>query len=245
MRLQRFYLHTPISGTTFDVTDRDLVHQWRSVFRYNVGSQVILFDGSGVDYTCVISSLRNLGATVGVVSKRQTLSTAPDGTPRKHIWLCVGVIKKDNFEWVVQKATELGVSHVVPVLCEHSEKKSVRMDRLQKIAIEAAEQSGRGDVPEILQATTLTDLLQSGQLPQEKVVCHPVDSSGKSASISLRQYIAATGAPSLAAFIGPEGGFSDKEIQLFKTYNMPIVSLGSQILRAETAAIAVASVLLV
>ena len=116
MRLHRFYVKTPISESRFDVSDRDLIHQWRTVFRYNVGSQVILFDGNGIDYLCIITSLRNLGATVEVVEKMQNISK-----PKINLWLCVGLIKKDNFELVVEKATELGVTHIVPVLCERSE----------------------------------------------------------------------------------------------------------------------------
>ncbi|MDQ5953253.1 MAG: Ribosomal small subunit methyltransferase [Patescibacteria group bacterium] len=233
MRLHRFYIKTPISGDTFDVTDRDLVHQWRSVFRYNVGSQVILFDGSGIDYLCILTSLRNLGATVSVVKKTQT----PDGTARKNIWLCMALIKKDNFELAVQKASELGVSHIVPVICEHSEKRKLNMERMQKIAVEASEQSGRGDIMTVHPITKLADLLSIGVLPQEKVVFHPT-------GIPFKQYRDSTKEVSFAPFIGPEGGFSDKELELFKTYNMPVVSLGSQILRAETAAIAVSSLFL-
>lgn len=233
MRFHRFYVKNTIFHDTFDVTDRDLVHQWRSVFRYNVGSQVILFDGSGTDYLCMITSLRNLGATVSVVKKIKTT----DITQRKNIWLCVALIKKDNFELVVQKATELGVNHIVPIICEHSEKRKLNMERMQKIAIEASEQSGRGDIPVIHETSTLTDLFQGGVLPQEKITFHPT-------GISFEQYMNNTNQSSFAAFIGPEGGFSEKEITLFKSYNVSIVSLGTQILRAETAAIAVASLLL-
>ncbi len=233
MRLQRFYLNTPISGTTFDVTDRDLVHQWRSVFRYNVGSQVILFDGSGTDYVCMISSLRNLGATVSVIKTVQT----PDVHLRKNVWLCMALIKKDNFELVVQKAAEIGVTHIVPVLCEHSEKKKIRLDRLNKISIEACEQSGRGDIMTIQDEISLADLFASGQLPQEKIVFDP-------SGIPFAQWQASTDQVSIAAFVGPEGGFSEKEIAFFSSYNVPRVTLGTQILRAETAGIAVASLLL-
>ncbi len=113
MRLHRFYLKTPISQDRFDVSDRDLIHQWRTVFRYNVGSQVILFDGEGIDHLCMITSLRNLGATVEVVEKKKNIVKA-----KINLWLCVGLIKKDNFELVVEKATELGAAHIVPVLCD-------------------------------------------------------------------------------------------------------------------------------
>ncbi|MFA5888684.1 MAG: RsmE family RNA methyltransferase [Candidatus Paceibacterota bacterium] len=233
MRFHRFYVNNTIFHDTFDVTDRDLVHQWRSVFRYNVGSQVILFDGSGTDYLCMITSLRNLGATVSIIKKTKK----EEMILRKNVWLCVALIKKDNFELLVQKATELGVNHIVPIICEHSEKRKLKLDRMQKITIEASEQSGRSDIPEIHEITTIQDLFQGGMLPQEKIAFHPT-------GISFKQYINSTNQASFAAFIGPEGGFSDKEIAQFKSYNMPIVSLGTQILRTETAAIAVASLLL-
>lgn len=233
MRLHRFFIHTPISSENFDIADKDMVHQWKHVFRYNVGSQVILFDGSGTDYLCMISSLRNVGATVGVLKENKTA----DVNQRKNVWLCVALIKKDNFEMVVQKATELGVSNIVPILCEHSEKRKINVERMKKIAIEASEQSGRGDIMMIHPTMTITELFQSGILPQEKIVFHP-------SGISFSQYRTSTQSVSFAAFIGPEGGFFDKEIALFKSYNTPIVSLGTQILRAETAAIAVGSLLL-
>ena len=133
MRLHRFYVDKVISGEELDITDRELVHQWKAVFRYNVGSQVILFDGLGFDYLCIISSLRNLGATVSIIKKNKNKVE-----PCRNLWLCIGLIKKDNFEFAVQKATELGVTNIIPILCERSEKKNINMERLQKIAIESS-----------------------------------------------------------------------------------------------------------
>jgi 16S rRNA (uracil1498-N3)-methyltransferase len=233
MRLHRFYIDTPISGSTFDVTNHDLVHQWRSVFRYNVGSQVILFNGTGTDYLCMISSLRSLGATLSVLRETKT-----EVTPRKNIWLCMALVKKDNFELITQKITELGVTHIVPILCEHSEKRKINITRLKKIIIEASEQSGRGDLPVIEPATTISDLFQKGILPQEKIVLHT------EGGMTFDKYKSSTDQVSVAVFVGPEGGFSSKEMALFKSHNMSVVSLGSQILRAETAAIAISSLLL-
>lgn len=234
MRLHRFFIYKPIVDDNFDIVDKDLVHQWKSVFRYNVGSQVILFDGSGIDYLCIISSIRNLGASVNVLKKHKT----PDIATRKNIWLCMALIKKDNFDMVVQKATELGVTNILPILCEHSEKRKLNIDRMKKITIEASEQSGRGDIPTIHQATTIEDLYKSGILPQEKIAFHPT-------GISFKQFINSTNQISFAVFIGPEGGFSDKEIEFFRSFNANIVSLGTQILRAETAGIAVSSLFLI
>ena len=236
MRLHRFYVQTPISGDTFDITDRDMVHQWKHVFRYNVGSQVILFDGSGIDYLCMISSIRNLGATVKILSKKTQPS--PEAIAgKKNIWLAVALIKKDNFDLVVQKATELGISNIVPIICEHSEKRKLNLERMKKIAIESSEQSGRGDIPVIHPTTTIPDLFASGILPQEKMIFDPK-------GLPFEQYKNSTQAGSFTAFIGPEGGFSDKEIALFRSFNVPVVSVGSQILRTETAAIVVSALLL-
>ncbi len=233
MRIHRFYVKTPITDSTYEISDRDLVHQWKKVFRYNVGSQVIVFDGSGTDHLCMISSLRNLGATLVVIRKTRTVSTV-----HRSVWMCVSLIKKDNFEMVVQKVTELGVTHIVPILAERSEKKKINMERLEKISIEASEQSGRGDVPQIMPLTTLSDLFARGVLPQEKIVLHPD-------GMDFRLHISNGNPSTLAVFIGSEGGWSDKEIQMFQSYNIPVLSLGSQILRAETSAIAVASALLI
>jgi 16S rRNA (uracil1498-N3)-methyltransferase len=226
-------MQTPIAEEKFEIADRELVHQWKNVFRYNVGSQVVLFDGSGTDFLCIISSLRNLGATVKVLQKHRT----PDITLRKNIWLCTALLKKDNFDLVVQKATELGVSHIVPILCEHSEKRNLNLERMRKIAVEATEQSGRGDVPTIHLPETLAEIFQTGILPQEKVVFNP-------GGISLKQYLESANQNPLAAFVGPEGGFSEKEIAFLQSHGVPIVSLGEQILRAETAAIVVAGLFL-
>jgi len=235
MRIHRFYLHTPISDNTFDISDRELVHQWKHVFRYNVGSQVILFDGSGQEHLSMISRLATLGATVSIVKSKDLAKVS------REVCLCMSIIKKDNFELIVQKATELGVSRIIPILSERSEKKNINLERLQKIAIEASEQSGRGDVPTVSEVMTLGDLLEKNSehktLADDKIVLHPE-------GMLLSHYIESTHALSVAVFVGPEGGWSENEIALFKTYDIPIISLGTQILRAETAAIAGLSVLL-
>lgn len=232
MRLHRFFTKTPIKNKSFDVTDEDLIHQWKSVFRYNVGSQVIMFDGFGTDYLCLISSLRNKGATLAVVREMKD-----EKNLRKiNLWLCLGIIKKDNFELVVEKATELGVAHIVPILCDRSEKKNLNMERLNKIAIEATEQSGRVDVPFIHEMVKLPDLLKGDLLPNSAIF---LDMSGK----PIFEIINA-GQKELAVFVGPEGGWSGGEEKEFASCNVLPVSLGSQVLRAETASIAISSLLL-
>lgn len=232
MRIHRFYLNIPINGSKFDIPDRDMVHQWRSVFRYNVGSQVILFDGSGTDFLCMITHLTNSSAAVEVVEE------LPGGEkPKREVTLCMALIKKDNFELVAEKATELGVTRIIPVLCERSEKKNLNMDRLRKIVTEASEQSGRGNVPAMGEIVDLQELLQEGDLPNKKLVMHL---DGEYISDLLGE-----DGEEMAIFIGPEGGWSDNEIKVFETFGVSAVSLGSQVLRAETAAISSLSLLLI
>lgn len=232
MRLHRFYIKTAIENDSFDISERGLIHQWRNVFRYNVGSQVILFDGSGFEYLCLITSLRNLGATVSVIEKKQNNQSF-----RRNVWLCLGVIKKDNFELALAKATELGINHITPVLFERSLKKNLNEERLQKIITESSEQSGQFFTPELHKMETLESLFKSGFLPQYKIAIDPE-------GVPFHQYVVGNKFPNIAVFVGSEGGFTKKEIEFFRSYNVPILSLGTQILRAETATIAVSSLLL-
>lgn len=233
MRLHRFYIDKPITDKTFDVTDKDMVHQWKKVFRYNVGSQVIVFDGGGFDFTCIITSLRNLGATLTVLNKKEVVK------PPKNIWLCVSLLKKDNFELVVQKAVEIGVSHIVPILFDKSEKKKINKDRLEKIIKEASEQSGRSDLAKVENVSELEDLLSSGILPQEKIFFDREKPPIKDyLNSNINQY-------SFAIFIGPEGGFSEKDLKTFEKYNISGFELGKTTLRAETASIVASSLFLI
>ncbi len=231
MRLHRFHVGGPITEN-FEVTDRDLVHQWSHVFRYNVGSQVILFDDSGVDYLAIITSLRNLGATLSILEKKNNRLKQ-----KRDLTLCLAITKKGNIDLVIEKATELGVKNFIPFICDRSEKKNVKIERLQKIAIEASEQSGRGDIPVIRPVIDLANLLNSDNLLPDRVLF--LDRNGKPVTEVFKEDI-----DKLAIFIGPEGGWSEGEIKEFSKHNIQSVSLGSQILRSETAAVAISSLLL-
>jgi 16S rRNA (uracil1498-N3)-methyltransferase len=180
----------------------------------------------------MITSLRNLGATVEVIENKEI------SMKRNNVFLCMALVKKDNFELIAQKVTEIGVTHIVPILCEHSEKRKLNFERLNKIVLEASEQSGRGDIPTIHEVMKIEEVFKKGILPQEKIVLHPEGDTLKKYLSGLHE------AKSFAVFVGPEGGFTPKELELLKSYNVPIVSLGSQILRAETAAIAISSLLI-
>jgi len=131
-------------------------------------------------------------------------------------------------EWVVEKATELGVSKIVPVVSDRSEKKGFNLERARKIAVEASEQCGRGDVPLIDNSQKIIDISLNDQ---EKFIVF--DSSG----VPFDSSLLSTNYRLLSILVGPEGGWSDKEIERFKEAKMEIFNLGKLTLRAETAAV--------
>jgi 16S rRNA (uracil1498-N3)-methyltransferase len=233
MRLHRFFIDNIIgSQKELVVSDVGLLHQWKKVFRLGAGDSVVLFDGSGNEYECKIETLSKDRADIFVGESRLL------HLPKKDVWLCVAVIKKDHFEWVVEKGTELGVNNFIPILADRSEKKDLNIERLNKIAREASEQSGRGSVPKIHSPMTLRDVLSGAiDLPDRKITFEPDGEVFSDKDFNQTE--------SVAIFIGSEGGWSDEELKFFTDKNIDLKSMGKQILRAETAAIASATLFLI
>lgn len=229
MRLHRFFIveTIPESGE-FSVANETLLNQWRNVLRMKVGEKAVLFDGSSYEFLCEFVSLEKKSATLKVVERKLGLK------PAREVTLCMALIKKDNFEFVLEKATELGVTCIIPVEADRSEKKGVNYERAQKIVREASEQSGRVTVP------TLGEICTIDQLSRDGLVV--LDPRGE---LSAREFFASNTTTPISILIGPEGGFTDIEIESFHARNIPIVSTGTQILRAETAAIVALTLALV
>jgi len=211
----------------FFVTNETLLNQWRNVLRMEEGSRVILFSGDGSEVLCEFVSLTKKNALLKVIEIKKGLAL------NREVTLYIALIKKDNFELALEKATELGVSHIVPVQADRSEKKGVNYERAQKILREASEQSGRATVP------TISEIISVEKLPSDVIVFDP---RGK---ISAREYFTKNTTATTSLFVGPEGGFTDAEMELFHTRNITVVSTGTQILRAETAAIVALTLALV
>lgn len=226
MRLHRFYVKEKIvAKSDLLIKSDNLSNQIGHVFRLKKGDGVILFDGSGNDYECAIEDLRRDSVALKV----------SEGNPSRfmsnqRVFLYQSIIKKDKFEWIVEKATELGVTDIVPVLADRSEKKSLNEDRLRKICIEASEQSGRGDVPIV--HPILSTKAALAESVGEKIVFHLEGQQFTPSSAPLADAIA-----EISIFIGPEGGWSPAEIEMFHSLKIPIYSFGKQVLRSETATI--------
>ena len=213
-----------------NINSADFTNQVVRVFRLGLGDQVVVFDGSGNDYVCELLEV----SPRGPVALRVVEISPSKFMPSRKIFLFQSIIKKDKFEWVVEKATELGVTDIVPVLVERSEKKDLNIERLRKIAIEASEQCGRGDLPMI--STARRGLEECFTTDCQKIVLHLEGENFITAKRSLEE-----GDGPIGVFIGPEGGWSPAEVEMFHKNNVPIYSLGKQVLRAETAAIATLS----
>ena len=226
MRLHRFYVTQPL-GEEVVIDNVSLIKQWAKVFRYKKGDFVILFNGEALDVTFSINVISNKICTF--TRNGSVISYIP----KKKIVLYLCIIKKDNFDLVVQKVTELGVSLIVPVISERSEKKDINFDRLLRIITEASEQCGRGDIPTLAPVISLVSAVEDGLSNDASFV---LQMDGEDIFTTTIQKEIAT-RNSFSFFVGPEGGWTDTEMKLFKEKGIIGVSLGKTTLRAETAAI--------
>lgn len=226
MRIHRFFSHEKLGGSTSKlITHGPLVNQLKNVFRFVQGDKIVLFDNSGYDFTAVIEGYEKDTVSLTILETNENTVL-----PAQETYLFASLVKKDTFEWIAEKATELGVSHIIPIISSRSEKKDLNIERLQKIIIEAAEQSGRGTLPELHGIVDLeTALTQFAHI--KSIAWHTL----------APKFVSQDMAGTIGAYIGPEGGWSEEELELFKKHGIHSRSLGPQVLRSETAVIAVIS----
>ncbi len=233
-RPHRFHVDLPLTPGAGSVVTlaSPIAHQVARVLRMRSGDVIHLFDGKGGEWRAFIQIGGGNAATA-------TLDTfLADPTPVGSVVLCLGLLKGEKFDWVIQKSTELGIAHIVPMVTERSLPGSGRLDRWHRIAVEASEQSGRTTIPEITPPMPLRDALnfQPNQSdPARRLICWEDERTVPFlAPVRLAR---GTGTP-VFLYVGPEGGFSASEVDLAVGSGAQAVSLGSLILRSETAAIA-------
>lgn len=231
IRRHRFFVGVNVDGATVRVNDQDLLKQWRSVLRLREGDDVVLVGQSGVEAIARIKELGKFAADLDIIERQ-----ANRREPQVDVTLYCALLKRENFEWVAQKATEVGVSRIVPVLTERTVKLHVKAERLQAIIREAAEQSGRGKIPQLGEIITLAAALSESNGVAQRYF---FDLGGE----MVPGMAAMTAAKSAVLFIGPEGGWTDAERAAAREAKCTMASLGPLTLRAETAAV-VASYLL-
>ncbi len=228
MRIHRFFIKENIGNSErLTIKDEAFIHQLKRVFRYEIGDRVVLFDGSGLEYVASIEMIARSELVFCIESSKKGL------IPKREISLCFSLVKKDNNDWIIQKATELGVLHIYPIVSERSEKKDLNLERAEKIAIEASEQSGWSVIPIVHPVSDIQTVLESTK-EQQKIVfdTHTENLVSQTASVSISE----KNQP-IIIFIGPEGGWSDQELALFKASGFTFDTLGLSVLRAETAVV--------
>jgi len=229
---------------------KELAHQVRDVLRLAVGERLVLLDNSGDEVLAALEESDRSGVAVQLLERRAGKSESP-----VRIILCQGLLKSARFEWILEKGTESGVAVFAPTLCRRSmagleDTGPARIQRWQRIIREAAEQSGRSRLPELLSIRPLMHALNA--IPQDALAIMPWEeernrhlrqvlrsAKGKRDEASSAMRAGSASPPvTVVLFIGPEGGLLAEEVKLAQRYGVQVVTLGSRILRAETAALA-------
>lgn len=226
MKVHRFIGAFGLTDKETFLTDAELVHQITKVLKLQKGEAVVLSDGQGTER---FGKIKNIGRSQVVVEFEEEIKRNKIKGPEVVLYLAI--LKKENFELVAQKATEVGVSAIVPIITERTVKLNLQSERIRKIIKEAAEQSGRNSLPELLPTTSFLESL--AQLPQGEEKWF-LDIEGESLSSVSRTKKTKN---RIHVFIGPEGGWSPEEKREAKKKGCEIISMGDLTLRGETAAI--------
>jgi 16S rRNA (uracil1498-N3)-methyltransferase len=226
----RLFVETPLSDNIDVRVDGGQAHYLISVMRLKVGGVVRLFDDVSGEWLAQASHIGKRDLILNVTAKLQSRESVPD------LWLAAAPIRKSRYDWVAEKACELGVARFVPVLMQRCVADKVKEDRLRAHMIEAAEQCGRTALPVVGAPMKLEGFLSS--FPEGRTLFFANENGGAPFAGAVHSH------PGPAAIlIGPEGGFADHERSTISAHYAAVpISLGPRILRADSAAIAAVSV---
>lgn len=225
MKLHRFIGSYDLSKQEVKIINPENIKQIKDVLRLRKGDKVVLSDGHGKEAEVVLDFVSAKKIT-GAIEATPTNLQSKEKTCRK-VNLYLAILKKENFEMAAQKAVEAGVSKIIPIITERTIKTGLNMQRLEKIILEASEQCGRSIVPILSPILNFQEALADGNNAKEKIIFHlggkPYESNKETEEVSI--------------FVGPEGGFTEKEVTSAKKASYLVTSLGPLVLRGETAAI--------
>ena len=229
--LVRLYVSQRLADGAPVVLPREASHYLIEVMRMQAGDSVALFDGATGEWVAVIDDPHRKQAKLSVRRQLRPLETVPD------LWLLFAPIKRGRIDFIVEKACELGVAQVRPVITRRTIVDRVPLDRLHANMVEAAEQCGRTALPTLAEPAPLEKLLASWPAERTLLFCDETGGTPMLEALKDRP----RGAPA-AILIGPEGGFTDEERQMIRAMPSAVpLSLGPRILRADTAAVAAVS----
>jgi 16S rRNA (uracil1498-N3)-methyltransferase len=214
-----------INGNNYQLNESEAKH-CSCVLRLTAGDLIYLIDGIGNLYTAKIVVLSAKKCMVDIVDIKNNYE-------RRNYYLHIAISPTkniDRFEWFLEKATEIGIDEITPIVCEHSERKTLKIERAEKVIIAAAKQSIKAFLPKINKLTNFQTVVQQ-HFTGKKLIAHCCENEKELLQKVIKP------CENVMIFIGPEGDFSRKEIQFAKQKNFTEISLGSSRLRTETAAI--------
>ena len=223
----RLFIDAPLGPDGAPVIDGAAAHYLLNVMRMKAGDPLLLFDNRSGEWLATIADAGKRALTARIERQTRERESVPD------LWLCFAPVKKARLDWIIEKATELGVARLQPVITERTIVERVKRERLEAQIVEACEQCGRTALPDLAEPVKLPQLL--GTWPGERALLF-ADEAGGAALDTV------DAPPPAAILTGPEGGFTARERDLLLA--LPAVrriALGPRILRAETAALAAIS----
>jgi 16S rRNA (uracil1498-N3)-methyltransferase len=221
--LPRLYLRHPVGEGADVALDPAQANYLGNVLRLGAGAELLVFDGISGEWLARIAEAGKKRMALTVERKTREPESIPD------LWHAFAPVKRAQTDWLVEKATELGAARLVPVMTQRTVAERVRLDRLESIAIEAAEQCGRTRVPQIAAPVPLRRLVE--ELDPARHFYFADETGGEPLAAAFEEGPA-------VILVGPEGGFTDEERAFVRGSGASPVSLGPRILRAETAALA-------
>lgn len=213
--------YSPVISDEFALPDEEAHHLFH-VLRLKEGDQILVTDGCGVRATCSLSLVSKKTVLVRVVQQELF------DRPARELHLAIAPTKNmDRFEWLAEKATEMGITTITPLICRHSERKELKTERVRKLIVAAAKQSRQYWFPVLNEATPFRKVIDESS-DEVKLIAHCNDSE----KVSLTSLAAAV---KVLVLIGPEGDFSEEEIAIALEKGFSALSLGESRLRTETA----------
>lgn len=235
LNMRRFFAPKENFNSEQVLLNADETKHLRDVLRLRVGEKVQVFDGKGKEFSCLIERISKKETTLKIIEEISAQKAKSD----LDLTMAVALLKGEKFDLVVQKAVELGVNSFVPLVTKRCDVKiknaqdfNKKLERLNRIALEACKQSGRADLMKIIDLTDFHGFIESAE--GAKVL---FSERGGESFADIKP------AKKITAVIGSEGGWEDFELEAARDKNFQIITFGGRIMRAETAAISIATIL--